>query len=86
VGSTTFSIPMKGLIEPQAEAARVTRLIANNKSDIGKLTAKLGNARYTENAKPELVAADRARLAELIEQTAGYERHLEKVHKLAATD
>jgi valyl-tRNA synthetase len=86
VGSTTFSIPMKGLIEPQAEAARVTRLIANNKSDIGKLTAKLGNARYTENAKPELVAADQARLAELIEQTAGYERHLEKVHKLAATD
>jgi hypothetical protein len=50
------------------------------------LTAKLGNARYTENAKPELVAADQARLAELIEQTAGYERHLEKVHKLAATD
>jgi valyl-tRNA synthetase len=85
VGSTTFSIPMKGLIEPQAEAARVTRLIANNKSDIGKLTAKLGNARYTENAKPELVAADKARLAELIEQTAGYERHLEKVHKLEAT-
>jgi valyl-tRNA synthetase len=86
VGSTTFSIPMKGLIEPRAEIARVSKLIANNESDIGKLTAKLANARYTENAKPELVAADRARLAELTEQTAGYKRHLEKVHELEATD
>jgi valyl-tRNA synthetase len=84
VGNTTFSIPMKGLIEPQAEIARVSKLIANNRSDIGKLSAKLANARYTEHAKPELVAADRARLAELTEQTAGYERHLEKVHKLEA--
>jgi valyl-tRNA synthetase len=85
VGSTTFSIPMKGLIEPQAEIARVSKLIGNNKSDIGKLTAKLANTRYTENAKPEQVAADRARLAELTEQTAGYERHLEKVHQLEAS-
>ena len=77
---------MKGLIEPRAEIARVSKLIANNESDIGKLTAKLANARYTENAKPELVAADRARLAELTEQTAGYKRHLEKVHELEATD
>jgi len=86
VGSTTFSVPMKGLIEPQAEIARVNKLIAGNESDIGKLTAKLGNARYTENAKPELVAADRARLAELTEQTAGYKLHLAKVHKLEAAD
>ena len=85
VGSTTFSIPMKGLIEPQAEIARVSKLIGNNESDIGKLTAKLANTRYTENAKPELVAADRARLAELTEQTAGYKRHLEKVHQLEAS-
>jgi valyl-tRNA synthetase len=85
VGSTTFSIPMKGLIEPQAEIARVSKLIAGNESDIGKLTAKLANARYTEHAKPELVAADRARLAELTEQTAGYRRHLEKVHTLQAS-
>jgi valyl-tRNA synthetase len=86
VGSTTFSIPMKGLIEPQAEIARVNKLIAGNESDIGKLTAKLANARYTENAKPEMVAADRSRLAELSEQTAGSKRHLEKVHKLEASD
>jgi len=86
VGSTTFSIPMKGLIEPKAEIARVSKLIAGNESDIGKLTAKLANARYTEHAKPELVAADRSRLAELTEQTAGYKRHLEKVHKLEASD
>jgi valyl-tRNA synthetase len=86
VGSTTFSIPMKGLIEPRAEIARVNKLIAGNESDIGKLTVKLANPRYTEHAKPELVAADRARLAELTEQTAGYKRHLEKVHKLEASD
>ncbi|HET9865613.1 MAG TPA: valine--tRNA ligase [Steroidobacteraceae bacterium] len=82
VGGTTFSIPMQGLIEPKAEIARVGKLIANNESDIGKLTAKLANTRYTENARPEMVAADRARLAELTEQTAGYRAHLENVRKL----
>jgi valyl-tRNA synthetase len=82
VGSTTFSIPMQGLIEPRAEVARVSKLIANHESDIGKLTAKLANTRYTENAKPEMVAADRARLAELTDQTAGYKAHLENVRKL----
>jgi valyl-tRNA synthetase len=82
VGSTTFSVPMKGLIEPRAEIARVSKLIASNESDIGKLSAKLANPRYTENAKPDMVAADRARLAELTAQTAGYKLHLEKVHKL----
>jgi valyl-tRNA synthetase len=82
VGGTTFSIPMKGLIEPEAEIARVSKLIANDESDIGKLMAKLANARYVENAKPEMVAADRARLAELAERTAGYKSHLANVHKL----
>jgi valyl-tRNA synthetase len=82
VGGTTFSIPMKGLIEPEAEIARVSKLIANDESDIGKLSAKLANARYVENAKPEMVAADKARLAELTERTAGYKSHLANVHKL----
>ena len=31
VGSTIFSIPMKGLIEPKAEAARVSKLIAEQR-------------------------------------------------------
>ena len=69
----------------QSEIARVSKLIANDESDIGKLSAKLSNARYTEHAKPELVAADRARLAELTERTAGYKLHLEKVHKLESS-
>jgi valyl-tRNA synthetase len=86
VGSTTFSVPMKGLIDPQAECGRLEKLIATNESDIGKLTVKLANPKFTENAKPELVAADRHRLAELTEQTAGYKLKLAAVRNLVDAD
>jgi valyl-tRNA synthetase len=82
VGSTTFSVPMRGLIEPTSEIQRVSKLIASNESDIAKLTGKLSNEKFIANAKPELVAADRARLSELQEQTIGYKAHLAAVHRL----
>ena len=56
---------MAGLIDPKAEIERLTKRIAKNESDIGKLRGKLGNESFVKNAKPELVEADRARLAEL---------------------
>jgi valyl-tRNA synthetase len=82
VGELTLLVPMAGLIDPKAEIERLTRRIAKNESDIGKLKAKLGNENFVRNAPPQVVAADRARVAELEAQNAGLAAQLARVRRL----
>jgi valyl-tRNA synthetase len=82
VGGTTLLVPMAGLIDAAAEIDRLSKVIAKNQSDIGKLRGKLGNESFVKNAKPELVEADRAKLAELEAQTEGLVKQLERVRRL----
>jgi valyl-tRNA synthetase len=84
VGELTLLVPMAGLIDPKAESERLTRRIAKNDSDIGKLKAKLGNENFVRNAPPDLVAAERARVAELEAQNAGLAAQLERVRRLGS--
>jgi valyl-tRNA synthetase len=83
VANTTLLVPMAGLIDAAAEIDRLTKVIKKNESDIGKLRAKLSNESFVKNAKPELVDADRAKLAELEAQNEGLLKQLERVRKLA---
>ncbi|HTU64779.1 MAG TPA: valine--tRNA ligase [Steroidobacteraceae bacterium] len=83
VMNTTLLVPMAGLIDPVAEVDRLSKVIAKNEADLGKLTAKLGNANFVKNAKPELVAADQARVAELTTQNQNLSVQLERVRRLA---
>ena len=85
LGDLTLLVPMAGLIDPKAEAERLTKRIAKNDSDIGKLGAKLGNANFVKNAPPEVVAGDQARLAELKAQNAGLAAQLERVRRLGGS-
>jgi valyl-tRNA synthetase len=85
LGELTLLVPMAGLIDPKAEADRLTKLMAKNDSDITKLEAKLGNANFVKNAPPEVVAADRARAAELIGRNAGLAVQLERVRRLGGS-
>jgi valyl-tRNA synthetase len=82
VGELTLLVPMAGLIDPKAEIDRLTKRIAKNEADIAKLNAKLGNANFVKNAPPDVVAADRARVAELEAQNANFARQLERVRTL----
>ena len=82
VGNTALLVPMAGLIDAAAEIDRLTKVIKKNESDIGKLRGKLSNESFVKNAKPELVEADRAKLAELEAQTEGLRRQLERVRRL----
>jgi valyl-tRNA synthetase len=85
VGNTTLLVPMAGLIDAAAEIDRLTKVIRKNESDIAKLRAKLGNESFVKNAKPELVAADRAKLAELEAQNEGLAKQLERVRRLGGS-
>jgi valyl-tRNA synthetase len=83
VGNTTLLVPMAGLIDPKAEIDRLSKVIEKNKSDIAKLETKLANENFVKNAKPELVATDRARAAELLAQNLNLVTQLERVRQLA---
>jgi valyl-tRNA synthetase len=85
LGELTLLVPMAGLIDPKAEIERLTRRIAKNAADVGKLEAKLGNENFVRNAPPEVVAADRARMAELEAQNASLSEQLDRVRRLGGT-
>ncbi len=85
VGDLTLLVPMAGLIDPKAEIERLNKRIAKNDSDLGKLKTKLGNDNFVRNAPPEVVAADRARMAELEAQNASLRLQLDKVRRLGGS-
>jgi len=85
LGEFTLLVPLAGLIDPKAEIERLTRRIAKNDSDLGKLNAKLGNENFVRNAPPEVVAGDRARIAELTAQNESLKVQLERVRRLGGT-
>ena len=82
VVNTTLLVPLAGLIDAAAEIERLSKVIAKNESDIGKLRGKLSNESFVKNAKPELVEADRAKLAELVAQNESMGKQLERLRSL----
>jgi valyl-tRNA synthetase len=75
-------VPLAGLIEPAAEIERLSRRSAKCRADIAKLEAKLANDSFVRHAPAEVVAGDRARLAELERASASFESLLERVRRL----
>lgn len=65
VGEMKLLIPMAGLIDKDAELARLTREIEKLGKDLDKCQTKLANPSYVERAPAEVVAQDRVRVAEL---------------------
>lgn len=64
VGGASAFMPLKGLVDLDAERARLTREIAAFESDIGHVNKKLGNPNFIARAAPEVVEEQRAKLAE----------------------
>ena len=75
---------MAGLIDPQAEIERLTKRIAKIDADIAKLSAKLGNENFVRNAPPDVVATDRARVAEFEAQKIGLASQLDRVRRMGS--
>ena len=65
VGETTAAIPLKGLIDFEAERKRLEKEIAAAQDDIGKMDAKLDNPNFMARAKPDAIEEAQARKAEL---------------------
>ena len=64
VGEATACLPLGGLIDVDAERARLGKAIGKVEADIQKLEKKLGNEKFLANAKPEIVSGEREKLEE----------------------
>ena len=64
VGDLQLLIPMAGLIDKDAELARLARETARLEKETVRLGAKLGNEGFTAKAPAAVVDAERAKLAE----------------------
>ncbi|MFN0046842.1 MAG: valine--tRNA ligase [Sphingorhabdus sp.] len=71
VDEATFVLPLEGVIDLDAERARITKAIEAATKEAAALSGRLSNASFVERAKPEAVEKARADLAE---KTAEAER------------
>ena len=85
VDSAKFMIPLAGLIDKDAELARLDKEIDKLAKNITRLQGQLGNERFTAKAPPELVAQTRALLSadeETVKPSGKKSRRCEKRHCL----
>ena len=64
VGEATYSMPLAGLVDLEAEKARLEKERDRVAKDIAKVDAKLNNAQFMAKAKEEVVEEQRERRAE----------------------
>jgi valyl-tRNA synthetase len=70
VGDVTVYLPLKGMIDVDAECARLNKERERLAAQIAKTEGMLGNESFVSRAKPEVVQRERDRLAELQAESA----------------
>jgi valyl-tRNA synthetase len=82
LGNLEILVPMKGLIDPDAELDRLAKRLRKAEIDLSKLEVKLGNSQFAKNAPPEIVAKDQQRLEELRTEIGQLSAQTARVTKL----
>jgi valyl-tRNA synthetase len=82
VGDLSILVPMEGLIDAAAEAERLGKQLAKAQADLDKTRLKLANENFVRNAPPEVVEAERARVAELERTVISLTAQLERIRRL----
>ncbi len=81
VGTMEILVPMAGLIDKDAEIARLSKESAKLELDITKTEGKLSNAAFVDKAPAEVVEKERARVAE---NKVSIEKLREQIQKISA--
>ncbi len=82
VGQLRVLVPMKGLIDPTAELARLGKSYEKLKGQATGISRKLGNEGFVSKAPIEVVDAEKAKLAELEGQLAAMAGQMEELKAL----
>jgi valyl-tRNA synthetase len=79
VGGTTYSLPLEGVIDLQAERGRLAKAAGAAEKERDSLAQRLGNPSFTERAKPEAVEKARTDHAEKSAEAERYRAALERL-------
>jgi len=82
VGEMKILIPLAGLIDKDAELARLEKEIGKIQSNIDKTTAKLVNKNFVDKAPAAVVEKERTRLAEMTTAVEQLKEQAEKIQSL----
>ncbi|MGP5686781.1 valine--tRNA ligase [Psychrobacter glacincola] len=82
VGQLRVLVPMKGLIDPTAELARLGKSYDKLKGQAEGIARKLGNEGFVSKAPAEVVDAEKAKLAELEGQLTAMTAQMEELKNL----
>ena len=82
LGDMRLLVPMKGIIDVEAERARLEKQKDKVTADLARARGKLGNENFVNNAPAEVVEQERARAAEFEKTIAQLDEQLEKLLKI----
>jgi valyl-tRNA synthetase len=82
LGETRLLVPMKGVIDVDAERARLEKQKHKVESDLAKTRGKLGNDKFVNNAPADVVIQERQRATEFGKMIAQLDEQLEKLAEL----
>jgi len=82
VGEMKLLIPLAGLIDKDAEMARLNKEIGKLQSNLDKSNAKLTNPKFVDKAPEAIVKKEKARVAEMETALKQLQEQLEKISAL----
>ncbi|MGX2039913.1 valine--tRNA ligase [Methylocaldum sp. MU1018] len=82
VGEMKVLIPMKGLIDKDAELTRLDKEIQRLSKDLPRIEGKLNDAGFLEKAPPQVVAKEQARLQEIRLNLAELQAQADRIRSL----
>jgi valyl-tRNA synthetase len=82
VRGDSVALPLKGIIDPAAERARLEKEKAKAEAEIKRVEAKLNNPKFIANADEEVVEADREKREETLTLLAKIVEALERLKQM----
>ena len=83
LGDMRLLVPMKGLIDVDAEKSRLTKQLDKAKAELAKAEAKLSNENFVNNAPPAVVTQEKERVAAFKATIESLSEQLAKLDELA---
>ncbi|MGZ8158930.1 MAG: valine--tRNA ligase [Methylobacter sp.] len=82
IGEMKILIPMAGLIDKEAELARLEKEIQKINNDLPRVEGKLNNPAFVDKAPPEVIEKEKAKLADLRSMLNNLEEQQRKIRAL----
>ncbi|WP_423854152.1 valine--tRNA ligase [Acinetobacter guillouiae] len=82
VGHVSVFVPMKGLIDPKAELARLQKDLDKVQKQHDQIASKLANEGFVAKAPAAVVEGEKVKLAEFVDQLAKIKANMEQIGAL----